>query len=128
MPSLCENGDYEAFAGIALKDFFATTRVKRMDQGESTGGIYYYTEGASSPVKILLLRADDGTVKIRLTRGTGWDDRSDPGLHDSYPLAGGTDPVGSQLGRYAVCRSRGAMDSYRSEYFLYTGGSQYGFR
>ena len=80
-----QNGDYEAFAGIALKDFFATTRVKRMDQGESTGGIYYYTEGASSPVKILLLRADDGTVKIRLTRGTGWDDRSDRDYTTAIP-------------------------------------------
>ena len=74
---ILQNNDYEQFAGVALKDFYVTLQVKRMDQGESTSGIYYYTEGASSPVKILLLRADDDTVKIRLTRGTGWDDRSD---------------------------------------------------
>lgn len=80
-----QNGNYEQFAGLSVKDFFVTAIVTRMDQGESTSGVYYYTAGSSSPVKILLLRADDGMVKVRLTRGTGWDDRSDRDYTTSIP-------------------------------------------
>lgn len=60
-------------------------RVERMDKGESTSGIYYYTQGSVSPVKILLLKAENDTVKIRLTRGKGWDDRSDRDYTTAVP-------------------------------------------
>lgn len=30
-----------------MKDFFATARVQRMDQGEATSGIYYYAGGTA---------------------------------------------------------------------------------
>ena len=80
-----QNGNYELFAGVSLKNFYATMRVERMDKGESTSGIYYYTQGSVSPVKILLLKAENDTVKIRLTRGKGWDDRSDRDYTTAVP-------------------------------------------
>lgn len=36
-------------------------------------------------MKILPLRADDGNVKVRLTRGKGWDDRSDRDYATNIP-------------------------------------------
>ncbi len=80
------NGDYKAFAGMKETNFYAEATVKRMDNGESTSGIYYYSGGDASPVKIMVLD-NSGTCKIRVTRGTGWDDRSDRDYATDIPFA-----------------------------------------
>ena len=80
------NGDYKAFAGMKETNFYAEATVKRMDNGESTSGIYYYSGSDASPVKIMVLD-NGGTCKIRVTRGKGWDDRSDRDYATEIPFA-----------------------------------------
>ena len=72
------SGEYKAFAGMKETNFYAEAVVKRMDNGESTGGVYYYSGADVSPVKILAFENQEThNFKLRITRGAGWDDRSD---------------------------------------------------
>ncbi len=81
------DGEYKAFAGMKETNFYAEATVKRMDEGESTGGVYYYSGADVSPVKILAFENQEThNFKLRITRGTGWDDRSDRDYATDIPF------------------------------------------
>ena len=81
------SGEYKAFAGMKETNFYAEAVVKRMDNGESTGGVYYYSGVDVSPVKILAFENQEThNFKLRITRGTGWDDRSDRDYATDIPF------------------------------------------
>ena len=81
------DGDYKTFAGVKEKNFFVEAAVKRMDEGETVGGVFF-NAGSDSPVKVLAFE-DQSThnFKIRLTRGKGWDERSDRDYATDIPFA-----------------------------------------
>lgn len=81
------DGDYKTFAGVKEKNFFVEATVKRMDEGETVGGVFF-NAGSDSPVKVLAFE-DQSThnFKIRLTRGKDWDGRSDRDYATDIPFA-----------------------------------------
>ena len=81
------SGEYKAFAGMKETNFYAEAVVKRMDNGESTGGVYYYSGADVSPVKILAFENQEThNFKLRITRGTDWNDRSDRDYATDIPF------------------------------------------
>ena len=82
---LLKNEEYKQFNGVSLKNFYVEADVERMDQGESVAGIYFYA-GSTSPAKVFVFENQDTHMfKIRITRGTGWDDRSDRDYETAIP-------------------------------------------
>ena len=82
---LLKDGEYKQFNGVSLKNFYVEADVERMDQGESVAGIYFYA-GSASPAKVFVFENQDTHMfKIRITRGTGWDDRSDRDYETAIP-------------------------------------------
>ena len=82
---LLKNGEYKQFNGASLKNFYVEADVERMDEGESVAGIYFYA-GSASPAKVFVFENQDTHMfKIRITRGTGWDDRSDRDYETAIP-------------------------------------------
>ena len=82
---LLKDGDYKQFGGVSLKNFYVEADVERMDEGESVAGIYFYA-GSTSPAKVFVFENKDTHMfKIRITRGTGWDDRSDRDYETAIP-------------------------------------------
>ena len=82
---LLKNGEYKQFNGASLKNFYVEADVERMDGGESVAGIYFYA-GSASPAKVFVFENQDTHMfKIRITRGTGWDDRSDRDYETAIP-------------------------------------------
>ena len=82
---LLKNEEYKQFGGVSLKNFYVEADVERMDQGESVAGIYFYA-GSASPAKVFVFENQDTHMfKIRITRGKGWDDRSDRDYETAIP-------------------------------------------
>ena len=82
---LLKSEEYKQFNGASLKNFYVEADVERVDQGEAVAGIYFYA-GSASPAKVFVFEnLDTHMFKIRITRGTGWYDRSDRDYETAIP-------------------------------------------